>query len=598
MSTAPEADQLEENFSFSQVYDFIVTRPYSVAMILAVVCLLLSLFPHALEYFNYIYNNDHFGYALFVPFGAAFLIYARGADLSVQGKSEGVLGVICFVLASLSLFASLILETIPAWILSFVIALLGMILVYGGKKLFYQVWSGWLFLLLMVPLPYSLDQKVTQKLQFFSSQKSSLFLDRFLNVPHILRGNTILIEDQELFVEEACSGINSLFATAAVLFFVVLYTRRAWLHSLLLFFLGFLGVLAVNVFRITSLTVFHAKWPSVGEFFDEGIPHTMFGLGCFAILLIILYSADSFLHVIKDILVRILPKSVSVTVAKSLFLADELELDEKSRTPEKLKDETAVDPSAGNSFAWYGAVVLFGGFAVLQWVGPVRSLVSEKPAFYGETLGATSPGVENLETILPANSGSFQLVSFESNDEPNASLSQAYYSTSWNFINPSNGAKSHVYFHRPYPNWHRLEVCYQGTGWRVSNLSEGYETIKMPLNDATDVTHVTFDLELPSTSARYVFVYTMFDYKNRTFLIPKVPYLEYLTNPTELARRSKQRIQQIVSPFGSRSFNHDTAGFAIMLEVKPGEEMDAARKVALQKLHEVLQRITGPIAVR
>src|SRR5436853_413288 len=81
---------------------------------------------------------------------------------------------------------------------------------------------AWFFLWLLIPPPLNLDQRLVTRLQTFTARQSSRLLDQ-LGVLHVMQGNVVVIPHKHLLVEEACSGINSLFSMLACTLFFVLW---------------------------------------------------------------------------------------------------------------------------------------------------------------------------------------------------------------------------------------------------------------------------------------------------------------------------------------------------------------------------------------
>ncbi|SMP62117.1 exosortase [Neorhodopirellula lusitana] len=109
-------------------------------------------------------------------------------------------------------------------------------------------------LLLLIRMPLGYDQLLVLKLQQLTTELSSLMLD-VIGVTHSISGNVIQLPNRELFVAEACSGIQSVFTLA---FFstlvVVIYRRRLWLVPIYMV-VAFLLAVAGNVIRVTTVAV-------------------------------------------------------------------------------------------------------------------------------------------------------------------------------------------------------------------------------------------------------------------------------------------------------------------------------------------------------
>ena len=75
---------------------------------------------------------------------------------------------------------------------------------------------------LLVPLPFRWDVRLVFALQDWSSRAASLMLD-FWGVDHLLAGHILELPHQQFLVEEACSGIQSLFSLLA---FAAIYREQ------------------------------------------------------------------------------------------------------------------------------------------------------------------------------------------------------------------------------------------------------------------------------------------------------------------------------------------------------------------------------------
>ena len=62
-------------------------------------------------------------------------------------------------------------------------------------------------LVMLINLPLGYDQLLTMRLQQITSGLSSVMLD-VLAIPHALNNNVIQLATRELFVAEACSGLQ------------------------------------------------------------------------------------------------------------------------------------------------------------------------------------------------------------------------------------------------------------------------------------------------------------------------------------------------------------------------------------------------------
>ncbi|WP_081613732.1 exosortase U [Rhodopirellula sallentina] len=143
-------------------------------------------------------------------------------------------------------------------------------------------------LALLVRLPLGFDSLLVLRLQPITTQLSSLLLD-VVRVPHAVKDNVIQLASRDLFVAEACSGIQSVFTLAFLsTLLIAYYRRRLWLAPFYLVIACLLAV-AGNVLRVTTVAVVdHA----MGWDWAEGWSHDLLGYATLAISALFLISFD------------------------------------------------------------------------------------------------------------------------------------------------------------------------------------------------------------------------------------------------------------------------------------------------------------------
>src|SRR5262249_3716366 len=111
-------------------------------------------------------------------------------------------------------------------------------------------WPVAAFLMFVLPWPWQFDQVLTYPLRHVATVCSTYLLQT-LGLPAVARGNIIVINDLEVGVVEACSGLGMLMTFFALSTAVALVVRRPRLDRLLVFLSAVpIGVL-MNVLRIT-----------------------------------------------------------------------------------------------------------------------------------------------------------------------------------------------------------------------------------------------------------------------------------------------------------------------------------------------------------
>lgn len=144
------------------------------------------------------------------------------------------------------------------------------------------------------------DALLVRSLQNITTWMSSVLLDT-LAIPHAVTNNVIQLADRELFVAEACSGIQSVFTLSFLAFLMIAWRRRrVWMAPI---YLGIACLLAVfaNVIRVTVVALVANSYE-----FDlaEGWPHELLGYialaAAFAFLLSFDYLIATLLHRVPE----------------------------------------------------------------------------------------------------------------------------------------------------------------------------------------------------------------------------------------------------------------------------------------------------------
>jgi exosortase len=128
--------------------------------------------------------------------------------------------------------------------------LAGLCVLVGGWPLLRWAWPAIAFLLFLVPLPDRVENGFSQPLQQLATAASTYALQT-LGVPAVSQGNVIHIEDLEIGVVEACSGLGMLFTFFALSTAVAFIIRRPVRDKVVIFLSAIpIGVL-MNLLRIT-----------------------------------------------------------------------------------------------------------------------------------------------------------------------------------------------------------------------------------------------------------------------------------------------------------------------------------------------------------
>ncbi|MEM7313726.1 MAG: exosortase U, partial [Planctomycetota bacterium] len=293
-----------------------------------------------------------------------------------------------------------------------------------------NVWSGWAILWLALPLPLGLDGQLTAQLQRLSSRASSTLID-FLQIPHILMGNAIQLTDRELFVDEACSGIVSLFSIIACSTIFGVWKKRSLVHVIAMTAMGILWATGMNVIRILTIVIFHHRWQIN---LAEGALHELLGLTLFMVTFGCLMSTDQLL---------------------SFALAP-------IRSQETKQMIAPASTSVRSTSVVRFATLAFAILSLLQLSQIGYAIISPQ-----QPSNAVDIARKLSESSLPKTLADFSMVNYAFERRTSGDIFGEFSHTFT--YRDVDGTDYLVSFDFPFgQGWHELTVCYQGIGWELT----------------------------------------------------------------------------------------------------------------------------------
>lgn len=225
----------------------------------------------------------------------AWLLYHDGMRLSaVDPAGQGWRRAWPFLLLSLAAyifgrafdFISLEYAGLYGAFLSMVLRLIG----WSGLKrhafpLFY--------LALAVPPPGWLMTAITAPLQTIVSQAAE-WITALLGYPVARQGVMLFVGPYQLLVEEACSGLNSLFGLVAIsTLYIYLMHRASFRYAMVLLVAVLPIAVAANIIRIMALILI--TW-HFGDAAAQGFLHATTGMVLFTLGLLMVFAVDRLLE--------------------------------------------------------------------------------------------------------------------------------------------------------------------------------------------------------------------------------------------------------------------------------------------------------------
>lgn len=135
-----------------------------------------------------------------------------------------------------------------------------LVLSLGGAAALRWWWPSIFFLLFMMPLPYRAEHALSMPLQTVATGLSC-WIFQVLGHCALAEGHTILLGDQRLEIEQACSGLRMVFSAAAMGVAYAVLSHRRWWERLLLVACTFPIAVLANAARIVSTGLAREFWP-------------------------------------------------------------------------------------------------------------------------------------------------------------------------------------------------------------------------------------------------------------------------------------------------------------------------------------------------
>jgi exosortase len=218
-------------------------------------------------------RDPQYSHGYLVPVFALALLWLRRTQLTtgtVQGSWWGVPLLAAGIALRLigGFYYYLWLDAI-----SLLPCLAGLVLILGGWPAWRWSWPAVAFLTFMIPLPYRFAVMLAGPLQNFATI-SSTFCLQTLGLPALAEGNVILLNEVEIGIVEACSGLRMLVIFFALSTAFALVIRRPLWEKVLIVASAVPIALIVNVIRISATGVLYQ---TVGSEWAHTVFHDLAG---------------------------------------------------------------------------------------------------------------------------------------------------------------------------------------------------------------------------------------------------------------------------------------------------------------------------------
>lgn len=181
------------------------------------------------------------------------------------------------------------------WACAYLTMLAGFYLYVGGAVL-RRLWFAIFYLAFVIPPPYGIILAMTRALKLWISSAAVDLLSA-AGFEVASSGTTLYIDQYELLVASACSGMNSLVSLMAIgLFYIYLRHQAEWRYAALLALLVVPIAIGANLLRVIILLLV-TKY--CGNEVAQGIVHEAAGFMMFALALLLLIGSDAVLSPLR-----------------------------------------------------------------------------------------------------------------------------------------------------------------------------------------------------------------------------------------------------------------------------------------------------------
>lgn len=424
---------------------------------------------------NSLWSKAHFQFFPLAWVAFAYFLSLRLSSLTTTTSrfriAMGLLGaMICLLIAAEAVFIS------SPWLSQ--VAGTGLVvswlLIRAGSIRWYTALAPTSLLFMTLPFPAGYDEKLIQFLQAQSSRAASTVLD-CIGILHLPAGNILELAQKRLFVDEACSGVDSLYALMAICLSIVLWFRQRFFVAIASLSLVPVWASCSNIARLVTI-VLGLEWLNVD--LSHGMQHTILGLIVFACAFGCDYAFIRFVG--------------------SFF-------GEKSATASPMS--TRSEPRrATRIFSVAVASVLAGLFLCVGAVS-TRVLTTSTMLQYPSFSEVQIADLQKSQS-LPKNLGGWQFESYHTIERTRES-SIGHHSNVWQYRGPEGPIIVSTDF--PFRGFHLLDICYEGSGWHLTVPSRQLEMNIQQDPSKDQIPFYPHILEMKSDDGRFAIVtYSLF----------------------------------------------------------------------------------------
>jgi exosortase len=412
----------------------------------------LAHLPFLTVYFAGVWQLEHYQFFPFALFALAGIYYARAdrerIQLSWAGRGAITIDILLLLSSSLTNWPKLTAVSFGF----FCFAVTSGTWEYQIRR---RLTSLTLLFVVLITPPRGLDLYAIFWLQEKTTWLASRLLEQLGHL-HLRRGNIIELPNKQLLVEEACSGVQSLFTVLFLAILIVCWQRRPVLHTALLLPAGFVFAGTMNVFRVVAIAV---AWQNGPLDLSQGWQHDALGYVALLVAILLLMSTDALLHFF------LAPFDDQMFGPFAGMYSNPFTMIWNFCCGGLVSSKPVQATALGSRRKWLTA-------GCLGAVALVATSVQGVILYAGgrEQVTITDSDLSIFEEgVLPEQVAGFRVFNY-STESRRLDSNWGQYSNIWQ-LNGS-GLSVVVSCDHPFLDWHYLNLCYTGAGWTVQQMGE------------------------------------------------------------------------------------------------------------------------------
>lgn len=237
-----------------------------------IVIFLFLFYPVARELINEWRSDPEFSHGFLIPFVSMYLIWSqREKVIALISDLEDVefRKIILLIIGLLIFIIGRFLQHVFIEGIAMVVVLSGIILYLFGLKILKAVLFPICYLFFMLPIPYSINYFVANKMKFFIAN-STKFLLNIGQIPVFLDGNTLNLTSISLEVVESCSGIQTIISFIAIGAVFAYLRYNSNFFRLIVVIMAIPFAILTNILRVSAIG-------AISYYFSNSLAHHFHG---------------------------------------------------------------------------------------------------------------------------------------------------------------------------------------------------------------------------------------------------------------------------------------------------------------------------------